>query len=60
MGIAIAGDYKNGDNLFKSINQSDDYGRLQGKGLETIYGMKKMRFNGLDFATIVLTTYVSV
>jgi hypothetical protein len=33
---------------------------LKGVGLETIYGLKKMRFNNADFASIAVTTYTTV
>jgi N4-gp56 family major capsid protein len=58
--IAFAGDYNDGSNIFSTIEQNDDYDRLKGVGLETIYGLKKMRFNSADFASIAVTTYTSV
>jgi N4-gp56 family major capsid protein len=34
-----------------------DYGNQLGVEAGCIYGLKKLRFNGLDFSTIVITTY---
>ena len=41
----------------KYVEDSFDYGRQFGQSVQTIAGIKKMVFNSIDFATIVLSSY---
>lgn len=38
----------------------DDYGKLQGYAIESIFGLQKCRFNSIDLATIVVTGYTNL
>lgn len=43
----------------KYVGDSFDYGRQFGQSVQTISGVKKMVFNGIDFATIVMSSYAA-
>ncbi len=48
---------KNNPDKFKRVEELFDYQRQLGVSAQTILGMKKTRFEGEDFGTIVVSTY---
>jgi len=44
---------------YKWIEELFDYERELGVSTQTVWGLKKLIFNGLDFGTIVATTYAA-
>jgi N4-gp56 family major capsid protein len=56
-GISFAND--GGPNTYKTKTETFDYGREVGIGVGTIFGIKKTRFNSVDYGTIVVPTYAA-
>jgi len=50
---------KNNPDKFKRVEELFDYQRQLGVSAQTILGMKKTRFDGEDFGTIVVSTYAA-
>lgn len=42
------------------VEESFDYGRQFGQSVQTIAGCKKLKFNDIDFSTIVISTYAAL
>jgi len=50
---------ENGPEKFTWIEETFDYGNQFGVAAGLIWGMKKVQFNGMDFATITMTTFAA-
>lgn len=48
-----------GPTSYKWVEELFDYKRELGIAVQTIWGLKKTRFNGVDFGTIVVPTYAA-
>jgi N4-gp56 family major capsid protein len=45
------------DNMFSWYEEKTDYGNEKGVAVGSIFGIKKVRFNSMDYGTIVMTCY---
>jgi len=57
--LAIAFGKKNGPSKFKWVEKKFDYDNRLGVSAGTIFGTKKIRFNSMDFSTIVVSSYAA-
>lgn len=55
--MAYGMNFGEGDEQYSWIEELFDYRRELGVSMQTVFGMKKIRFNALDFGTIVISTY---
>lgn len=57
--MALAYGQENGPNKFNWVEKEFDYGNQLGVSAGCIFGMKKIRFNSVDYGTVVMSTYAA-
>lgn len=55
--VGIGFGQQNGPNRWTWVEQEFDYGNQLGVSAGCIFGMKKIRFNSVDYGTVVMSTY---
>lgn len=57
--MALAYGQDNGPNKFNWVEKEFDYGNQLGVSAGCIFGMKKTRFNSVDYGVVVMSTYAA-